>query len=160
MFRFAKLTHPATQMHFSSEYLILINKNSISSNSATLTITPFLDAQKVMGANGHLASTLSLTYNERHPIILAYKSRLARSYVEYIHELSLHVGNQFVLRLLRLEFWISKVKNFIKTCIHNCKVCVIFCKKPFWPNDGGTATHQNNFNSPFRKHQSRFCRTI
>ena len=89
-------------------------------------MNPFIDKDGIVRANGRLALSNSLSYNERHPIILSYSSKLARLYIEYIHNISLH---QLLLRLLRQEFWVPKAKNLIKTIIHHCKTCVIDRKR-------------------------------
>ncbi|XP_037821167.1 uncharacterized protein LOC119610134 [Lucilia sericata] len=109
------------QLHFSEEFNSLLTKKQISPHSTLLTLTPFLDKNNIIRANGRLGSTTCLSYNERHPIILAYGSRLARLYVEFVHKLVFHGGPRLVLNVIRQECWIIKVKNLIKTVSYNCK---------------------------------------
>ncbi|XP_037816477.1 uncharacterized protein LOC119606893 [Lucilia sericata] len=117
------------QSHFSDEFSCLSSKKKIDSRSPLLTLMPFLDKNGIIRANGRLGSTKCLSYNERHPVILAYTSRLARLYVEFVHNMVLHGGPRLVLNVVRQECWIIKAKNLIKTVIHNCKICVIHRKK-------------------------------
>ncbi|XP_065368859.1 uncharacterized protein LOC135961295 [Calliphora vicina] len=117
------------QQEFSNEFNCLTSKKKLDSRSPLLTLTPFIDKNNIIRANGRLGSTSCLSYNERHPIILAYGSRLARLYVEFVHTLVHHGGPRLVLNIVRQECWIIKVKNLIKTVIHNCKVCVLYRKK-------------------------------
>lgn len=113
------------QQHFGNEFECLTTKKNISSRSSLLALTPFMDKNNLIRANGRLGSTTCLTYNERHPIILAYECRLSRLYVEFIHKLTLHGGHRLTLNMIRQECWIIRAKNLIKTVIHNCKVCVL-----------------------------------
>ncbi|XP_075156248.1 uncharacterized protein LOC142229564 [Haematobia irritans] len=113
------------KMYFPEEYDCLINKRSLHSKSSLLSLSPFLDTNHVMRANGRLGSTLSLSYNERHPVILSQKSHFAKLYIDFIHKLTLHGGIRLMLATVRLECWIVKAKNLIKTHVHNCQECVV-----------------------------------
>ncbi|XP_075163386.1 uncharacterized protein LOC142236021 [Haematobia irritans] len=111
--------------YFPSEYITLSSKKPLSSASSILTLNPFLDPEGIIRSNGRLVSSPSLSYDEKYPIILPYNSQFSRLYVGFIHQITLHGGNQLVLRLVRLQFWIPKIKNLIKTTINNCKICTI-----------------------------------
>ncbi|XP_058980683.1 uncharacterized protein LOC131803411 [Musca domestica] len=83
----------------------------------------------VMCMDGRLARSPTLSPSERCPIILPYKSRFARLLVEYTHVKSVHGGTQLMLRILRMEYWIPRVKNLIRSVIRHCKVCILDKKK-------------------------------
>ncbi|XP_075150976.1 uncharacterized protein LOC142225089 [Haematobia irritans] len=112
--------------YFPNEYLALSAKKGISSSSPILSLNPFIDEEGIMRVCGRLASSPALSYNERHPSILPYNCQLSRLLVRFTHEISIHGGNQLVHRLLRLQFWIIKVKNLIKTTINKCKACILY----------------------------------
>ncbi|XP_075170447.1 uncharacterized protein LOC142242802 [Haematobia irritans] len=113
------------KMYFPTEYNCLSRRQTLPSNSCLLTLTPFLDKHQVIRANGRLGSTIALTYNDRHPVVLSCKSRFAQLYVEFIHRLTLHGGLQLTLATIRLECWIIRAKNLIKARINRCKECVV-----------------------------------
>ncbi|XP_075162832.1 uncharacterized protein LOC142235461 [Haematobia irritans] len=69
--------------------------------------------------------TLRLTSNELHPFILSPTSWFAKLYIRFIHRLTLHGGPQLMLATIRLECWILKAKNVIKSCVRSCKECVL-----------------------------------
>ncbi|XP_017465091.1 PREDICTED: uncharacterized protein LOC108358328 isoform X2 [Rhagoletis zephyria] len=119
----------AQMKHFLEEQRCLTSKTPISPKSKLLTLNPFLDCQGIMRVNGRLANSLILSYNEKHPILLPYSCSFSRLLVHLIHNISLHGGNQLMLRLLRQQYWIPKAKNLIKTVIHNCRTCVIHKKR-------------------------------
>lgn len=114
---------------FSKEYLSLSMGKSILNCSPLLSLNPFLDAEGVMRICGRLEYSSALSYDERHPILVPYNCQFSRLLIRFIHHISLHGGNQLVLRLVRTNYWIPKVQNLIKTTIHNCKPCVLYKKK-------------------------------
>ena len=116
------------QMHFPKEFQRLANKENLHSNSSLLTLTPFMDKDGVIRANGRLGSTTFLSYSERHPIILSYQSKLSRLYIDFVHKLVCHGGNRLVFSVVRHECWIIRAKSLIKACIRNCKECILYRK--------------------------------
>lgn len=118
-----------TQRHFfAKEYHSLKKQSAISMNSNLISLNPFLDPKGVMRANGRLSQSPALTYNERHPILLPYDSKLTELLVEFTHKVTIHGGNQLMTRVLRAEFWIFRLKPLVKKVIHRCKICLI-CKQ-------------------------------
>ena len=118
----------AQKLYFPSEYENLEKNKGLPTSSPLLTLSPFLDKYGVIRANSRLAASNNLAYCERHPIILAYHSKLSRLYVDFIHKLTLHGGMRLVHSVVRQECWIIRSKILIKTIIHNCKECVIYRK--------------------------------
>ena len=78
-----------------------------------------------MRLNGRLSQSPTLSYSERHPILLPYPSKFARLLLEQIHVDSLHGGNQLMLRMLRMEYWIPRATSLIRSTIRHCKLCVL-----------------------------------
>ena len=115
-----------SKVAFPTELKSLVQGISISATSPSLSLNPFVDENHILRCCGRLETTPGLTYDERHPIILPYNCHLSRLLVRFIHQLSLHGGNQLVLRLIRSQFWIPKVKNLIKATINQCKPCILY----------------------------------
>lgn len=120
-----RLIQIAQKIAYPNEYNSIENNENIPKSSPILNLNPFLDSKKLLRVNGRLANSLSLSYDERFPIILPYNCKFSKLLVNFTHFLSLHGGNQLVLHLIRMQFWIPKLKNLIKTTIRNCKKCVI-----------------------------------
>ncbi|XP_059222740.1 uncharacterized protein LOC131996801 [Stomoxys calcitrans] len=114
---------------YPDEYLNLSAKTQIDPSSTILSLNPFIDHEGVMRVCGRLTSSPSLTYDERHPILLPYNCQFSRLLVRFIHDISLHGGNQLVLKLIRMKYWIPRAKNLIKAAINKCKPCVIYRHK-------------------------------
>ncbi|XP_075150843.1 uncharacterized protein LOC142224951 [Haematobia irritans] len=108
------------QFHYTEEYKCLVDKRPLPKKSSLLPLNPFLDKEGLMRLNGQLAKSPSLHYTERYPIILPYASRFSKLLVEFIHKISVHGGNQ---RILRIEYWVPRVKTLIRATINNCKPC-------------------------------------
>ncbi|CAD7001397.1 unnamed protein product, partial [Ceratitis capitata] len=115
--------------YYSEEYERLKSGKSIGGKSEILPLNPFIDKDGIMRAGGRLSASSDLSYSERHPILLPYSAKLSRLYVQFVHQVSIHGENQLMLRLIRSQFWIPRVKNMIRSVIHNCKVCTIYKKR-------------------------------
>lgn len=116
-------------LYFKNEYNCLKKKNPIPKQSNLLTLTPFLDSRNIMRSNGRLANSNSLSYSERHPILIPYSSAFAKLLTLHVHLITLHGGNQLMLRIIRAGFWIPKVKNLISYVINKCVACTKYRNK-------------------------------
>ncbi|XP_059224007.1 uncharacterized protein LOC131997304 [Stomoxys calcitrans] len=119
------LIRSAQVAHYPCEYRALESQQQINSKSKLLPLNPFLDGNKLLRVNGRLANS-DLSYNERHPIILPTNSRFCKLFIEFTHKILLHSEHQIMLRAIRQEFYIIRLKNSIKHCIRNCKACTIY----------------------------------
>ncbi|XP_075162723.1 uncharacterized protein LOC142235354 [Haematobia irritans] len=144
-----RLIFLSQKINFPQEHCSLSQDKPIESKSPLLTLTPFLDKDKLIRANGRLGSTLSLSYSERHPVILSPKSGFAKLYVRFIHQLTLHGGPQLMLATIRLECWILRAKNLIRSCVHNCKDCVLARKAMQGQIMAALPPERTTFSRPF-----------
>lgn len=78
-----------------------------------------------MSVNGRLSQAPTLTSDERFPKIFPYNGKFTRLYLDMIHKTSVHGENSLLLRLMRIEFWVPKLKNLTKWIVRNCKECVV-----------------------------------
>ncbi|XP_037809660.1 uncharacterized protein LOC119602300 [Lucilia sericata] len=128
--RFVKLRLVVScQKFYFPEYTLLSNRQKIPKKSPLLTFNPFIDSNNIMRINGRLSRSEMLSYDERFPKILPYSGRFTRLYLELLHKLTIHGENSLLMRLVRLEFWVPKLRNLVKTVIFNCKTCVLFKKR-------------------------------
>nr|XP_041632606.1 uncharacterized protein LOC121502840 [Drosophila kikkawai] len=112
-------------------------------------MNPFLDPHGLIRACGRVTASEVLQYDERHPIFLPYNCQLARLLVSFTHRISLHGGNQLMVRLIRSKFWIPRVKNLVKSVIFSCKICVIHKKKLQTQLMGELPKERTSFSRPF-----------
>ncbi|XP_075150668.1 uncharacterized protein LOC142224766 [Haematobia irritans] len=139
----------AQTQHFPLEYKHLSNKTELPKSSSLSNLNPFLDKDKLLRIHSRIDTSNNLTYDERFPLILPYKCTLSRLLVKFNHDITLHGGNSLMLRMLRLQFWIPRAKNLIKSAIHNCKVCVISRHKLQIQLMGSLPPERTTFSRPF-----------
>ncbi|XP_075157918.1 uncharacterized protein LOC142231185 [Haematobia irritans] len=125
--RFVKfqLIRVAQQKFYSHEYNALRNGGNISSRSKLLTLNPVLDGNDILRVNGRLANA-DLPYTERHPIIIPEHSRFCKLLIAFTHKILLHGEHQSMLRAIRSEYYIIRLKNAVRYCIRNCRTCTIY----------------------------------
>ncbi|XP_075150747.1 uncharacterized protein LOC142224855 [Haematobia irritans] len=119
----------AQKVNYGNEYKDLMDRSSLGTGSSLFSLNPFLDEMGVMRMHGRLSRSPILSYSERHPIILPYGCRFTKLLVEFVHLISIHGGNQLMLRILRIEYWIPRVRNLIRSVIHRCKPCLLEKKR-------------------------------
>ncbi|XP_043659545.1 uncharacterized protein LOC122624160 [Drosophila teissieri] len=134
---------------FPAEYKALSNKQPVPPASAISNLNPFLDGNGVLRASGRLQASEMLSYDEKHPIILPARCRFAELQVLFIRRISLHGGNQLMIRLIRSKFWIPKLKMLVKRTIHSCRVCVIHKKRLQTQLMGNLPRARSTFSRPF-----------
>ncbi|XP_051864244.1 uncharacterized protein LOC127566261 [Drosophila albomicans] len=134
---------------FQQEYHCLQSKQQVPSSSSIRNLNPFLDGKGILRACGRLRASHSLRYDKSHPIILSYSSSFARLLVRFTHRISLHWGNQVVIRLIRSRFWIPKLKVLVKSTINSCKVCVIYKKRLQTQMMGDLPKKRASYSRPF-----------
>ncbi|XP_075162812.1 uncharacterized protein LOC142235440 [Haematobia irritans] len=115
----------AQKTYYFPEYSALQSRNPISLKSRLLTLNPFLDENQFLRVNGRLANA-DISYNERHPIILPEKSRFCKLFIDFTHKITLHAEHQIMLRAIRQEFYVIRLKNSVRHCIRNCRTCTIY----------------------------------
>jgi len=115
--------------YFSEEYRCLSQKRPVPAASSILSLNPFLDQKGLIRACGRVTASDSLRSDDRHPIILPHDCALSRLLVKFTHLISLHGGNQLVVRLTRSRYWVSRIMNLVKAVVISCKVCVFHKKR-------------------------------
>ena len=61
-----------------------------------------------------------ILFSERFTKLLPYNSRFTGLYLKYLHKFSAHADISLIHRLMRQAVWIPKLKNLVKTVVHNC----------------------------------------
>ncbi|XP_075161640.1 uncharacterized protein LOC142234394 [Haematobia irritans] len=71
--------------HYPDEYYCLMEKKPLGSRSSLLSLNPFLDEEGVMRLNGRLSRCPTLSYSERHPIIVPYNNLSTTTFLAAFH---------------------------------------------------------------------------
>jgi hypothetical protein len=137
------------RIQFLKEYNCLLNKEQIPKSSDIINLNPFIDANGVMRSCGRVRASASLSYDERHPVILPYSCTFSHLLVRFTHRISLHGGNQLMMRLIRSRYWIPKLRTLVKATINSCRVCILQQKKLQIQLMGTLPSARVSFSRPF-----------
>ena len=97
-------------------------------NSSCLKV----DENGLYRSTSRLNPAKSLPYSVKRLIILSRKNFLTNLIVLDVHERIKHNGERQTLAELREEFWIPRVKIFVKQVLRSCIVCRKFNARPYW----------------------------
>jgi hypothetical protein len=96
-------------------------------NSSLLSINPFVDAQGVLRAGGHLEFSTLRSYDRKHPMILPSHQEAVESLIRKEHVQQLQAGVNHIMASLRKKFFIIGGCTTVGQVIAKC----IMCKKAF-----------------------------
>ena len=149
-FKFVRnhLIREAQRTFFPHEYFALVESKAISKKSRLLVVNPMLDKDKLLRVNGRLANS-GLSYNERHPIILPEQSVFCKLLILFSHNIFLHAEIQLLMRVIRQEFYIPRLKAQVRKCIVQCKTCTIFKQQVKTQIMGALPKDRTSFSLPF-----------
>ncbi|GFW76933.1 uncharacterized protein TNCV_2030381 [Trichonephila clavipes] len=97
-----------------------INLSDPPGNLKSLNI--FQDDKGILRVGGRLEKA-TIPYSQKHPAILAKKSKLSKIYFKTLHKKLFHVGPQGLLNAVRLRFWALGGRNLARKTVHTCVVC-------------------------------------
>ncbi|XP_068143539.1 uncharacterized protein [Drosophila tropicalis] len=143
------LIRTSQRREYIAEIRALGEGRPLPSSSTLLNMNPFLDQHKVLRSCGRLRAAESLRYDERHPILLPYSTHFTRLLVEFAHRITLHGGNQLMVRYLRTKFWIPRIKNLVKSYIKGCKVCIVHRRRLQTQMMGDIPRERITYSRPF-----------
>ena len=106
---------------FKLEYEALICDKTILKSSSLIRLKPVM-INGIIRVGGRLGSQ-ELQFDERHPIILPYKSHVTDLLVEHYHIESGHMGRQYILGQLRAKYWIVKGNSAVRRVLAKCIDC-------------------------------------
>lgn len=108
--------HWSQNAHFKGELTSLLKGKDLPPRSSLTTLQPFLDEAGILRVRGRIKHS-SLSFDEKHSIILALHAIFSRLLTESCHRRALHGSTQLTLSLLR-QFWIPRRRSLTKQCIH------------------------------------------
>lgn len=94
----------------------------VSKKSKLYELNPVLNEHNILLVGGRLQKS-SLTFYQKHPIIIPTKNKLAELIVRNAHEKVYHSGISSTLLYIRERYWILKARQFVKQIIKKCVVC-------------------------------------
>lgn len=141
-----RCTGPFTPVELSKALMVLIRSTQQASlrneldrlanhqlcSPSVQKLTPFVDLHGLLRVGGRLHQS-ELSFDEKHPILLPKKCRLAELMVDQIHKDFLHPGPRTLQSLLLKEFWVLGARSLIRYRIRKCMKCFRTQPKPLNP---------------------------
>lgn len=97
-------------------------KNNLPASKHIANLKPLVDNKGILRVGGRL-KWANMSFEEKHPIIIPPKTRLAFLLVAEAHKVTLHGGVQLMLAFLRKDYWLLDARNTMSKFIHRCTVC-------------------------------------
>jgi len=113
-------------LYYEKETKQISENNLVDKTSSLRSLNPFLDAEGILRVGGRLENAQLLNHDQKHPMILPYKSHITELIIRYAHHETLHGGNQLTLSYIRQEFWIPQAKKKVRQIIRQCTICIRF----------------------------------
>lgn len=123
---------------------------------ALLSLNPFLDGNGILRVRGRIQNE-EMTFDRKHPVLVAYGSRLTQLIVRDAHLKTLHGGNTLTLAYIRQNLWIIKAKRAIKQELRSCVKCFRFKAEVQQQLMGNLPTQRTTPSSPFTNTGVDFC---
>lgn len=114
-------------IHFGEELSCLRSNVQLSKKSRLKQLSPFLGGEGLMRVRGRLENA-NITYDEKHPIIVPYKSTFARRLMHLAHHETLHGGPQLMLHYVRAKYWILNDREAARSTWRHCGRCYRYMK--------------------------------
>lgn len=145
MFQLVKM---AQNESFANELSAIRNEKSLKSTHRLLSLNPFLDSSGLLRVGGRLKFS-TLSFNEKHPLLLDRKHVLTKMIFRDEHLRLQHAGPQLLLFSLRQRYWVPSGMNVAKQTVRLCVKC--FRAKPKTQNSlmGDLPKHRVQIAKPF-----------
>ena len=120
----------ADQMvHFEAEFQALSNGESINPKSSIAPLYPFMD-NGIIRVGGTLAHGYSMTDDQRFPLLVSHRSKLATLAINDAHKRTLHGGPTATVAEMRRQIWVTQAMKKASACIKKCVTCFRFNSGP------------------------------
>jgi hypothetical protein len=109
---------------FSEELKYIAKQLQVHRESKLRHLSPFIDSKGILRVGGRLSNS-ELTHDQKHPILIPYKSYLTQLVIQEAHLNHFHAGPQLLHSVVLSRYWIIRsrdaVRNFIRTCVICCR---------------------------------------
>lgn len=106
--------------HFEKEFKFGEFKMNEKSNLSSLN--PFVDGFGLLRVGGRLQNA-TLTFDQKHPIILPKGSALTKLLIIHEHIRLKHAGQKMTLSSLHERYWLINANREVKSVLHKCVLC-------------------------------------
>ena len=116
-------------VHFEAEFKALSNGESIHPKSSIAPFYPFMD-NGIIRVGGRLAHEYSMTDDQRFPLLVSHRSKLATLAINDAHKRTFHGGPTATVAEMRRQIWVTQAMKKTSACIKKCVTCFRFNSGP------------------------------
>ncbi|XP_073956544.1 uncharacterized protein [Choristoneura fumiferana] len=138
----------AQKQSFQIEYELLSKGKPLNSKNKIISLSPFLDKEKVIRVGGRLDAS-SYSYEKKHPILLHSSHRLTKLFFAQKHIEFMHAGPQLLLATIRETVWPINGRHLARRTVNNCVRCRRLRGKTLQPKMGNLPPQRVNPDYPF-----------
>ena len=102
-----------------------MEQQEVAASSSLNTLGPVIDMDGHLRVGGRLQQS-TLPYQTMHQMILPSHNLFIKLVVSAEHIRLHHAGPQLLIATLRERYWIPRIRNLVKTVIHQCLTCYRF----------------------------------
>jgi len=113
------------QISYAQEIRNLMEQQGVSASISLKTLHPFIDKEGILRVGGRLQQS-TLPFQTLHQMILPLNHHFTKLVVSAEHIRLHHAGTQLLIASLRERYWIPRIRNLVKTVIHQCLTCYRF----------------------------------
>ena len=122
-----------------------MEKQDVAASSSLNTLHPFIDKEGLLRVGGRLQQSM-LPYQAMHQMILPSNHHFTKLVVSADYLRLHHAGPQLLITSLRQNYWIPRIRNLVKTVVHQYQTCCRFKAKQH--NSSWVSCHQYECNLP------------
>jgi len=113
------------QISYAQEIRNLMEQQEVAASSSLKTLHSFIDKEGLFRVGGRLQQS-TLPYQTMHQMILPSNHHFTKLVVSAEHIRLHHAVPQLLIASLREKYWIPRIRNLVKTVIHQCLTCYRF----------------------------------
>ncbi|XP_055523209.1 uncharacterized protein LOC129717358 [Wyeomyia smithii] len=98
---------------------------SVGRSSPLYPLVPFIDEHGVVRIGSRIGSAPHIPYATKYPVVLPRDHRITFLLVQSVHRRFLHANGETVCNELRQEFYIPKLRVFVKKVSRSCQYCKV-----------------------------------
>ena len=112
-----------------AEFKALSNGESINPKSSIAPLYPFMD-NGIIRLGGRLANGYSMTNDQRFPLLVSHRSKLATLAINNAHKRTFHGGPKATVAEMTRHIWVTQAMKKVSACIKKCVTCFRFNSGP------------------------------
>ena len=121
---------------FATEISDIKKNRSLPKSSNVRKLTPYLDQDGLLRAEGRISETTNVPDTIKNPIILSGNHTFVKLIIKKYHVKFHHGNNDTVINEIRQKLWVTKLRATLKSVVNNCQFCRVKRALPQQPRMG------------------------